>query len=248
MKWKAWRRHFEANAERPLPPAPGDAGTIPVEWLADLASSLARFQAGETGEGRVAWQIQRVGWENIDDDYRVALKLFIAEEGRHARILGGWVRALGGPPAPLDHWSRKGFSFARRLVGIRMKLLVMLAAEVVGIGFYSVLADTLPPGPLQASLAELCRDEEHHLAFHGDFFRSAATSGLGRLLFRAGYWPVGLAATLACVLDHRRTLTIVGASPRETGVRMVRLLLAVDRHVMASAKREAPPESARRLA
>ena len=39
----------------------------------------------------LAHQIGRVAWPHIDDDYRAALRLFVKEEARHARILGGWV-------------------------------------------------------------------------------------------------------------------------------------------------------------
>jgi hypothetical protein len=247
VDWTSWRKHFEGNAERRLPATPSDPGPVPAGWIPELASSLARFQAGETSEGRLAWQIERVDWPTIDDDYRGALKLFVREEARHARILGGWVRALGGPPPPMDHWSKRSFTFARRLAGVRAKLLVALAAEVVGIGFYGLLAEKLPPGPLQASMAELCGDEEHHLAFHGDFFRRSATSGARRALFRATYWPIGLTAAALCVLDHRRTLALLDVSPRQATARMVRLLARVDREV-TSAQGEATPQPARRLA
>ena len=247
MDFASWRVHFERNAERPLPPMPSEPGPVPAAWIPDLADSLARFQAGETSEGRLAWQIERVDWPTIDDDYRAALKLFVKEEARHARILGAWVRALGGPPPPMGHWSKRSFTFARRLAGVRAKLLVALAAEVVGIGFYGLLAEVLPPGPLQATMAELTADERHHLAFHGDFFRRSVGSAPRRALFRATYWPIGVAAAQLCVFDHRRTLLTLGVAPAAVSARMMRLLAAVDRQV-TSAEGEPAAEAASRLA
>src|SRR5690606_41032393 len=92
--WSCWRRHFEANAERPLPPI--DATGVRASWRGPLARSLAIFQLGEAGEGRVAREIDKARLPGIDADYCASLKLFVREEGRHARILAGMVRALGG--------------------------------------------------------------------------------------------------------------------------------------------------------
>src|SRR5438874_6203376 len=92
--WTSWRRHFEENAARPMPAIeapPLDPGLAEV-----LACSLARFQLGESGEGRIAHEIDRVMLPGIDDDYRQALKMFVREEGRHGAILARMVQALGG--------------------------------------------------------------------------------------------------------------------------------------------------------
>ena len=131
MPWSSWRAHFERNALRPLPAPPRDCDGIPQPWRAPLLRSLARFQVGEAGEGRIARQIDRVALPGVDDDYRVALKLFVREEGRHARILGDIIRAMGGSLLR-GHWTEQAFVGARRLAGVRAKLLVLLAAEVVG--------------------------------------------------------------------------------------------------------------------
>ncbi len=206
MNWSAWREHFERNANRPLP-AVGPPPLSPLQHRA-LVRSLERFQLGEAGEGRIAQQIDQVRLAGIDADYRVALKRFIAEEGRHARILKAMVEALGGTTLSRQ-WTERIFVHLRRLFGVRFKLLVLQAAEVIGIGFYGVLAAALPASALTEALKQICGDEEAHLRFHRDFFASQRGTGVGGLL-RAAWWPLGACAIAAMILDHRSTLRALG--------------------------------------
>ena len=222
MDWTRWRNHFEGNRRRPLPDLARPVGLAP-ECARLLASSLARFQLGETGEGRIARQIYGVRWTGIDAAYREALGLFIKEEGRHARILGDMVRALDGEVVR-HAWSHGVFVFTRRLLGVRFKLLAMLAAEVVGIGFYGLLASRLPAGPFRDALREICDDESAHLRFHRDLFRTQAPAGWRRALFRIGWAVVGPAAVLVVWWDHRRTLRAFGVSSAHAAGRLVGLI------------------------
>ncbi|HFE45930.1 MAG TPA: ferritin-like domain-containing protein [Nannocystis exedens] len=209
MMWRQWHFLFRARADRPLPQLPTQI-EVPRSWRAPLARSLARFQLGEGGEGRIANEIRRVQIDEIDDDYRAALRLFVREEGRHARILANMVRGLGGQLCRQD-WSERAFVRARRLAGVRLKILVLLAAEVVGIGFYGSVAAALPEGPLRAALEQISADEEDHLRFHVDFFRRWLGHSSSRRVLFAAAWPA--IAYLACglvVIDHRRTFEIIG--------------------------------------
>jgi hypothetical protein len=208
MDWTRWRSHFDCNRGRPLPDLAPPAG-LSVERTRLLASSLARFALGETGEGRIARQIHLVRWAGIDDAYREALGLFIKEEGRHARILGEMVRVLGGQLVRRA-WSQGAFVLTRRLLGLRFKLLAMLAAEVVGIGFYGLLASGLPAGPFRDALRQICDDESAHLRFHRDLFRTQTAAGWRRALFRIGWAAVAPAAVLVVWWDHRKTLRAFG--------------------------------------
>ncbi|MBL8954443.1 MAG: hypothetical protein JNK82_26935 [Myxococcaceae bacterium] len=199
--FETWRAHFEANRSRPLPEV--EAPTLPEHQRAPLARSMSVFQLGETGEGRIAKQIDSVELPLVDDDYRASLKMFIAEEGRHSRVLALMVKALGGQL--LHHsWTHHLFVFARGLVGVRFKLLVLLAAEVIAIGFYGVLARVLPPGPMAAALRQICGDERAHFDFHCDFLRGQPA------VFRWLWRPIGYAAAITVLFDHRVTLAAFG--------------------------------------
>ena len=216
MNWTTWREHFERNTDRPLPRV-GPPALGRVQHRA-LLRSLARFQLGEAGEGRIAQEIDQVRFSGIDADYRIALKRFIAEEGRHARILKAMVEALGGQILSRQ-WTERIFVHVRRMFGVRFKLLVLQAAEVIGIGFYGVLAAALPPSELSAALKQICGDEESHLQFHRDFFESQRRTAFGQFL-RAAWWPVATLAAATMLWDHRATLWALGIPMRGAAARL----------------------------
>ncbi len=229
--WTHWRTHFETNARRPHPGAPTDIDRLPAAWREPLSASLARFQLGESGEGRIAREIQRARITGIDADYHVALALFVKEEGRHARILAGMVRALGGVLLR-ESWSERLFVGGRRLLGLRCKLLVLLVAEVIGLGFYSALARRLGDCTIADQLRQISDDEARHLEFHVDFFRTQMTGPAARALFRACWWLVGGLASAVLLLDHARSLRALGIPRREVTRALLRMIADVDRRVL----------------
>ncbi len=241
--WRQWHTLFQTRAARPLPSLPAEI-EVPSSWRAPLARSLARFQLGEGGEGRIANQIRRVQIDEIDDDYRAALRLFVREEGRHARILAKMVRGLGGELCRND-WSERAFVRARRLAGVRLKILVLLAAEVVGIGFYGTVAEALPEGPLRSALEQISADEEDHLRFHVDFFRRSIGRSSSRRALFATAWPV--IAYLACVLvvaDHRHTFEVIGIGKKRALIAYSNRIRAVLRQTLTtdSSPRQTPAQ------
>jgi hypothetical protein len=212
VDWTPWLAHFERNRTRPLPPVTDGLDALPPEWVPALAASLAKFQVGETGEGRIANDVRRVGWDAIDETYVSALRAFVAEEGRHARILGLAVRALGGAPAP-EAWSGKVFELGRRALDPRFELVALLGAEVAAIAAYRALADALPPCGLRDAIRELIADEEHHLAFHATLFAAAAPSGLRRAVLVGSLSALLAAASAVLLTDHAALWRALGVSP-----------------------------------
>ena len=204
--WQGWERLFESRADRPLPRL---AGRQSRDIPASVARSLAIFQLGESGGGTVVDQAKASRLPGTDDHYCEALRLFVAEEHRHANLLAMCVRMLGGELIR-ENWTARLFVTFRRLIGIRTKVMVLLAAEVVGICFYRLIAEHLPAGPVRQILLELVDDEETHLRFHAGFLRTQMRYRWQRALFRAA-WRVTMACACAAVmLDHRATMRDLG--------------------------------------
>ncbi len=209
--YSGFLRHFSKQWQRPLPIIAGarELDSLRAHERRALLASLQRFQLGESGEGRVAQQVDGVHLPGVDADFRAALKLFIREEGRHAAILGRMVSALGGGLLRRN-WTASAFKAGRHLLGVRVKLVVVLAAEVGGAAFYEGLGEVLPPGAIRGACAELARDEGVHLAFLACFFRAQTPSAWRRLAFRALFGAVLLCAFLCVRADHRKTLAFPG--------------------------------------
>jgi hypothetical protein len=236
----ALRAHFEKNALRPMPALDAaDAAAAPSGDRAAMAAILARFQLGEAGEGRVAREIDACHQHPVDEDYRHALKLFVKEEGRHARVLAAAVRALGGSLLARKA-SNHLFRACRRLLGLRFKVLVLLVAEVAGGTIYRELGERLGPGRLRAALAEIAADEDVHLGFHARFLRLAAASPPARWLVRLGLWVVGGAALLVVLAESWRDLGRLGLPPRSFARRMCAGLKTADSALLFPAASPTP--------
>ncbi|MDI7189234.1 sugar transferase [Leptospira santarosai] len=215
VRWKGWSEHFRKNESRPLPKIDAEVLKLRPNEMQSIAYSLAIFQLGESGEGRISKEIDKTILFGIDDFYRQALKLFVKEEGMHARILGECVRALKGEPIE-SNWTERLFYFGRRLLGVRLKLMVLLAAEVVGICFYKKIAEKIPNGLIKSALLDIVRDEEKHLKFHGDFFRIRVRNFFTKFIFRWLWRTVAFAACITVILDHRKTFRVLGISNWKT--------------------------------
>lgn len=201
--WTGWRQLFEARADRALPALEADHDY--TQLPRSLARSLAVFQLGESGGGTVIRQARQSRLPGVDADYARSLELFVAEENRHANVLAMCVRLLGGKLIRRN-WTAKLFVFGRRLMGLRLKILVLLAAEVVGLCFYRLIAERLPPGSLKNWLLDLANDELDHLHLHCEFLRSQMQHPLQRLAFVAAWRGLMFLSGLVVLIDHRRTL------------------------------------------
>jgi len=192
---------------------------------------LAIFQAGEGGEGRIAKDIDQFHTAWIDDDYRAALKLFVREEGRHARILSHALRELGGKELE-NNWTERLFFYGRRAMGIELKLTVLTAAEVVGITFYGELVKALPESGLRSALQQLCDDETDHLAFHTAYFQQATQTTARKLAFSAAWRTIASAALSVVLLDHLATLRQFHIPADAVAARSWALIREVERNVL----------------
>lgn len=225
MQNHLWQRHFERNETRPdllVPPTPID---LPEEMKDPVIASLRTFQAGETGEGRVVAQA-RAAMGAAEPAFAEAMRLYIAEEGRHARELGLLLRALGARRAASVP-AASVFRVARGVIGFRTKMAILTAAEVVGIVYYDLLAERVPSPALRRVVRVIVAEERAHVVFQRDFFASQVDGiGGGRSVGRLARGALGLALSAAVtaalavfVADERALLRALGVSPLDVARR-----------------------------
>ena len=112
------------------------------------------------------------------------------------------------------NWTARLFVFGRRLLGLRLKVIVLLAAEIVGICYYHLLAIHLPPSKLRSQLLEIVEDERSHLFFHCDFLRSQTRKRWQKRIFIVVWRLVMAAAAVVVAIDHRRAIVDLGIGVR----------------------------------
>ncbi|MGW3566580.1 ferritin-like domain-containing protein [Streptomyces sp. NPDC000941] len=198
-----WTRRFEDERERRS--AQGDpdweqrATLHPAVW-----AGIQRFQVGEDGDGaNLVGKADEAG----DGDYAQAVRLFVAEEQSHARLLARLL-AAGGASTLTGHWSDRVFVRLRRLMGLRMELLVLMIAEVVALRYYRALRDGTDD-PLTSDVAgRILSDEQRHVPFHCERLHTSLAE-LPRVMRRPvmALWQLLLlAVSLVVAVDHGRAL------------------------------------------
>ncbi|WP_019633587.1 ferritin-like domain-containing protein [Actinomadura atramentaria] len=197
----AWRAAFEDAAARRGPDADRRSG---ARLSPAVARSVRRFQLGESGDGAgLIAKAVRAG----DPDYAAAVRLFVAEESEHARLLGEVLHAAGVRPLA-RHWTDTVFVRLRRPFGLRAELLTLMLAEVVALRYYRAMRDGARDPLVAATARRILDDERRHVPFH-----CARLRGLPAPVRRA--WLAALAVTAAVVaLDHGPALREFGVTRR----------------------------------
>ncbi|MEV0247740.1 ferritin-like domain-containing protein [Nocardia sp. NPDC050712] len=175
-----------------------------------VARSVQRFQVGESGDGaNLIGKADRAG----DPVYSAAVRLFIAEERNHARLLGLLLRA-GGQPTLSGHWTDAVFVRLRRALGLRVELMVLMLAEVVALRYYRALRDGTTDALTTQVAGLILADEQRHVPFHCQRLRVAfaASSRPARLFAVAVWWVLMVGVTAVVAVDH-------GPALRQFGVR-----------------------------
>ncbi|GAA3499877.1 hypothetical protein GCM10019016_069820 [Streptomyces prasinosporus] len=171
-------------------------------------AGIQRFQVGEDGDGA---HLVRKAEEAGDDDYTRAVRLFVAEEQNHARLLARLL-AAGGVPTLSGHWSDTVFVRLRRLMGLRTELLMLMIAEVVALCYYRALHEGAGD-PLTSDVAgRILSDEQRHVPFHCERLH-ASLARLPRATRRPlmTLWRLLLlAVSLVVAVDHGPALRRLG--------------------------------------
>ncbi|WP_410632580.1 ferritin-like domain-containing protein [Amycolatopsis sp. cmx-4-83] len=206
MTCEQWLQDFEIEAER-REQREDPHWARGARLHPDVAKSIQRFQVGEAGDG--ANLIAKAG----SGDYLAAVKLFVAEEQNHARMLAELLAAAGVPTIGA-HWSDTVFVRLRRALGLRLELMVLLIAEVVALRYYRALRDGGGDPLLTEVAARILADEERHVPFHCHRLRGEFPKAVRALVF--GAWRVLLlGVTITVAADHGRALRQLGVGRRE---------------------------------
>ncbi|MFF4263596.1 ferritin-like domain-containing protein [Streptomyces virginiae] len=218
-EYGAWVGDFEAEREHRSALGDPDWGKG-AHLPADIVRSIQKFQVGEDGDGSALTAKADLAG---DPGYSRAVRLFIAEEQNHARMLK-LLLAAGGAETLDGHWSDAAFVRVRRLLGLRVELLVLMIAEVVALGYYRALRDGATD-PLTTEVAgRILADEERHVPFHCLRLREGL-AGLPRPARRAvtaGWRGLLAAAATLVAVDHGPALRTLGVDRRTFVARTVR--------------------------
>ncbi|MCX4717627.1 ferritin-like domain-containing protein [Streptomyces virginiae] len=210
-EYGAWVGEFEAERERRSTLGDPDWGKG-AQLPADIVRSIQKFQVGEDGDGSALTAKADLAGDPV---YSRAVRLFIAEEQNHARMLK-LLLAAGGAETLDGHWSDAAFVRVRRLLGLRVELLVLMIAEVVALGYYRALRDGATD-PLTTEVAgRILADEERHVPFHCLRLREGL-AGLPRPARRAvtaGWRGLLAGAATLVAVDHGPALRTLGVDRR----------------------------------
>jgi hypothetical protein len=173
--------------------------------------SIQKFQIGESGEGR---HLRARAAGTGDPDYIASIDLFIREEQEHARLMAKMLDGLGAPLLK-SHWSDVCFIALRRLFGLKEELLVLLVPEMIAKRYFKALHDGIPCEPMRQVFAQICHDEEGHVAFHVDYLNQfhSHLQFHQRLIIQVLWRCIFRGACLVVLFDHGKLLREVGVKP-----------------------------------
>jgi len=167
LSWTSeeWREYFHRNAANLLP-IPWQAGVTLTEGeRRAIAASVQEFQLGESSEGKHFQGLARQYGERTGDmEYVYALRLFIAEENRHARDLGR-VMDLAGIERIGHTWPDAVFRWLRHRAGLELSIAVLVTAEIIAKVYYAALRRATRSEVLRRLCDQILRDEDFHVRF-----------------------------------------------------------------------------------
>jgi rubrerythrin len=207
-----WLAHFRGQAAHPrLVPTTLD-DTLSARERRLIAQSIATFQLGESSQGAQLRQAVREHCAAQDDQSCIEIfNLLIAEEQRHASLLGAFMQ---------DHeiaqreraLTDQAFRALRRLGGLEARLRILVTAEIIGIVYYRALEVVTDCRRLQILCRAIAADELAHVAFQSQLLLQmrSGRNGMAKLLSSAWEQCVLSAAALVVFATHRRVLKSAG--------------------------------------
>ena len=189
-----WRKYYEENA-RSLLNIPWDISQeLSEEEQKAIASSVQDFQAGESSEGRHLFQYAKIYAEQTGDyEYIEAIRLFIAEEQRHARDLAHFLQ-INEISLVKTTFTDGVFRRLRQLLGnLEISIAVLITAEIIAKVYYKALRGATNSQVLKILCKQILQDEVKHVEFQAErlgilrakrnWLLLVTTNGVQRFLF-----------------------------------------------------------------
>jgi hypothetical protein len=208
----AWCEYFQRNS-RCLLSIPWDAGPrLTEEQQQVLIPSLQDFQLGESSAGRYGLVRAEAYGKRVGDSlYVEGVRLFFAEEGRHAAYLARYLGSCGAGTIGRS-WTDFAFRRVRRLMGLETLLTALLTAELIGEVYYRAVRAATGCPVLRAICTQVLRDERQHVRFHVERF-ALMHRGRGRLraiIHRTLWRGLFTAACVAVWVKHGQAFRMGG--------------------------------------
>ncbi|HEY2082148.1 MAG TPA: hypothetical protein VGI88_05140 [Verrucomicrobiae bacterium] len=189
---------------------------VPAHVLAPLLRSIEQFRLGDGGGPASLIAHDAETFRGRSEEMRQIVDLWFKEEAEHARLLGCAVKRFGGRFIE-SHWSFTAFCWCRRALGVRFELQVLTLTELVSTGYYRMIRNHSPDGPLAAMCELILRDEAGHVAFQRDRIADAGCPkpGFRGWLWRLQFLLCGYAAGTMLWVNHAPGLKAIGGTRAE---------------------------------
>lgn len=189
-----WKKYYQENAKS-LMEIPWHLGyELNEEEKQAITSSVQDFQTGESSEGRHLIQYAKAyALQSGDHEYVETIRVFIAEEQRHARDLAHFMQ-INEIPLVKTTFTDSVFRQLRQIFGgLEVSISVLIVAEIIAKVYYTALRDATNSQVLQTLCKQILQDEVQHVEFQAErlgILRMgrnwpflAVTNGLQRFLF-----------------------------------------------------------------
>lgn len=164
-----WREYYEQNAQSLLDIPWGQGAELTNDERSAIAASVQGFQAGESSEGRHLYRYaEKCAEESGDHEYLVAIKLFIAEEQRHARDLARFLQQNDIPTVKTTFPDRVFRQLRQLFGGLEISIAVLITAEIIAKVYYAALKQATNSNVLRTLCDQILRDEAKHVEFQAE--------------------------------------------------------------------------------
>ena len=164
-----WREYFEQNAKSLLDIPWEVGGDLTDNERSVIAASVQGFQVGESSEGRYLYRYaEKYVKQSNDYDYLAAIKLFIAEEQRHARDLARFLHQNDIPTIKTTLPDLVFRKLRHLFGGLEISISVLITAEIIAKVYYAALQQATNSVILYTLCDQILHDELKHVEFQAE--------------------------------------------------------------------------------